>query len=160
MSTRPDQLDIRADDLTGPEVHALLEEHLLEMHATSPPESVHALDLDALRGPSIRFFSAWNGDVLLGCGALKSLGDGHAEIKSMRTSEAARGQGVGSALLLHLLSEARVLGITRVSLETGTEPYFEPARQLYLRHGFVECDPFADYVLDPNSIFLTRTLDG
>ena len=160
MSTRPDPLDIRADDLTGPEVHALLEEHLAEMYATSPPESVHALDLDALRGPSISFFSAWKGDVLLGCGALKSLGEGHAEIKSMRTSEAARGQGVGSALLLRLLDEARALGITRVSLETGTEPFFEPARQLYLRHGFTECEPFADYVLDPNSIFLTRTLAG
>lgn len=158
MRLTPDQFDIRADDLTGPAVHALLEEHLSDMYATSPPESVHALDLDALRGASICFFAAWRGDVLLGCGALKVLGDGHAEIKSMRTSEAARGRGVGSALLRHLLGEARARGITRVSLETGTEPYFEPARQLYLRHGFTECGPFGDYVLDPNSIFLTLAL--
>lgn len=160
MSLAHDQFDIRPDDLNGPEVHALLEEHLRDMYATSPPESVHALDLDALRGPTISFFAAWSGEVLLGCGALKALGDGHAEIKSMRTSEVARGQGVGSALLRHLLAAARASGITRVSLETGTEPYFEPARQLYLRHGFTECEPFGDYVLDPNSIFLTRSLTG
>ncbi|RJS47966.1 GNAT family N-acetyltransferase [Nocardioides cavernaquae] len=128
------------------------------MHATSPPESVHPLDLDGLRDAAVTFYAAWLDDVLMGCGALKELGDGHAEIKSMRTSSHARGRGVGGELLLFLLAEAGRRGIRRVSLETGVEPYFAPARRMYARHGFTECPPFGSYRVDPNSVFMTRTL--
>lgn len=149
---------IRRDDLAGPQVQALLAEHLDDMYATSPAESVHALDLAALRAPDIVFFSAWDGATLLGCGALRDLGDGHLEIKSMRSTRQARGRGTGTAILQHLLAEAVRRGATRVSLETGTEDYFEAARRLYLKHGFEECPPFGDYRVDPNSVFMTRTL--
>lgn len=151
-------VEIRPDDLSGAAVQALLTEHLEDMYATSPPESVHALDLDALRAPDIAFFSAWDGPTLLGCGALRDLGAGHLEIKSMRAARAARGRGTGRAILRHLLDEAERRGAVRVSLETGTEPYFEPARRLYARHGFVECPPFGDYGIDPNSVFMTLAL--
>ncbi|GGO91941.1 N-acetyltransferase [Nocardioides phosphati] len=149
---------IRPDDLSHAAVQALLSEHLEDMYATSPPESVHALDLDALRAPDIAFYSAWDGDTLLGCGALRDLGDGHLEIKSMRAARDQRGRGTGAAILRHLLDEAVRRGAVRVSLETGVEPYFEPARRLYQRHGFVVCAPFADYVPDPNSVFMTLSL--
>lgn len=151
-------LTIRPDDLSGDAVQELLAEHLADMHATSPPESVHALDLDGLRDAAVTFYAAWLDDVLMGCGALKELGDGHAEIKSMRTSSHARGRGVGGELLLFLLAEAGRRGIRRVSLETGVEPYFAPARRMYARHGFTECSPFGSYRVDPNSVFMTRTL--
>jgi putative acetyltransferase len=149
---------IRPDDLSHAAVQALLAEHLEDMYATSPPESVHALDLDALRAPDISFYSAWDGASLLGCGALRDLGDGHVEIKSMRAARDQRGRGTGAAILRHLLDEAVRRGAVRVSLETGVEPYFEPARRLYVRYGFVVCPPFADYVPDPNSVFMTLAL--
>lgn len=143
--------------LDRPDVLSLLGEHLADMFATSPPESVHALDVSALRDRSVEFWTARSDDgVLLGCGALKDLGGGHGEIKSMRTTAAARGRGVATALLGHLLDRARDRAMTRVSLETGTEDYFAAARRLYRRHGFAECEPFGDYVLDPHSVFLTR----
>ena len=155
-------MDLRLDDLRHPDVIALLQEHLDWMHRTSPPESVHALDMDQLRQPNIAFWSAWltgaDGDMLVGTGALKRLDAGHAELKSMRTSTRHRGRGIARQLLNHLLQEARARGFARVSLETGTQPFFEPARQLYLQNGFVECGPFADYCLDPYSFFMTRTL--
>lgn len=151
-------LVIGPDDLSRAAVQALLSEHLEDMYATSPPESVHALDLDALRAPDISFYSAWDGETLLGCGALRDLGDGHLEIKSMRAARDQRGRGTGAAILRHLLDEAVRRGGVRISLETGVEPYFEPARRLYLRHGFVECPPFGDYLPDPNSVFMTREL--
>lgn len=151
-------MEIRADDLTHPAVHALLEEHLADMHSWSPPESVHALDLEGLRRPEVSFWSAWEGGTLLGCGALKALGPDHAEIKSMRTARAHRGRGVATAMLEHLLAEARRRGYSRLSLETGAQPGFEPARRLYARYGFEVCAPFADYVLDPNSVFMTLAL--
>jgi len=164
-------LRFEIDDLTRPAVHRLLEQHLADMYATSPPESVHALDLDALRAPGITFWSVWEGEELLGCGALKTgLGDASdgvgggvgddasVELKSMRTAETARSRGVATALLTHLLAEARSAGARRVVLETGAEPYFEPARRLYQRHGFVERPPFGDYLPDPNSVFFERLL--
>lgn len=151
-----DRLEIRHDDLSGGEVQALLAEHLADMYATSPAESVHALDLDALRAPDITFYSAWDGPTLLGCGALRDLGDGHLEIKSMRAARAHRGRGTGAAILLHLLGEATRRGAVRISLETGVEDYFAPARRLYERHGFVVCEPFGGYRPDPNSVFMTR----
>ena len=149
---------IVADDRRGPEIAQLLQEHLAEMHAVSPPESTHALDIEALRRPGIMFWSAWQGQTLPGCGALQQLDVEHAEIKSMRTVSAYRGQGVASRLLVHMLDEARSLGYRRLSLETGSMAWFGPARALYQRFGFDYCEPFAGYRDDPNSVFMTRTL--
>ncbi|WP_169164179.1 GNAT family N-acetyltransferase [Cellulomonas taurus] len=149
-------LTIEVDDLTRPAVHVLLAEHLSDMRAGSPPESVHALDVDQLRHPSVTMVTAWVGTLLLGCGALKDLGDGHGELKSMRTTVAARGRGIGAAVLTHLIELADARGMRRLSLETGAEDQFAPARRLYARHGFVECAPFADYRPDPLSVFMTR----
>jgi putative acetyltransferase len=149
---------IEADDLSRPEVRRLIAEHLSDMRATSPPESIHALDLDALREPAVTFWTLWDDGSLLGCGALKELTPDHGEIKTMRTVSEARGRGIAAQLLGFLLDEARRRGYRRLSLETGTQDFFAPARRLYARHGFVECSPFANYVLDPNSAFMTRTL--
>ena len=151
--------EIRSDDLRGPQVARLLQEHLDDMHRHSPPESVHALDLDRLRAPDITFWIACEGDELLGCGALRQLDTSHGEIKSMRTANAHRGRGVGARLLEHILAEARRRGYRRLSLETGTPAAFDPARRLYARYGFVECGPFGDYVADPYSTFMTLHLD-
>lgn len=153
-------LHIRTDDLTGPEIRELLEEHLAEMRRISPPESVHALDLERLRQPGITFWTAWRGEQLVGCGALKHLEPGHGEIKSMRTALAHQGTGVGTAMLRHILAEADRRGYHRLSLETGSQPHFAPARQLYRRHGFASCAPFADYRVDPNSAYFTRVRPG
>jgi putative acetyltransferase len=146
------------DDLARPAVRALIDEHLGDMRATSPPESIHALDHDQLRAEHVTFWTAWDEDGLLGCGALKQLDAEHGEIKTMRTAPAARGRGVGAAVLGFLLAEARRRGYRRVSLETGSQDFFAPARRLYARHGFVVCEPFADYVADPNSVFMTLHL--
>jgi putative acetyltransferase len=146
------------DDLARPAVRALIDEHLGDMRATSPPESIHALDHDQLRAEHVTFWTAWDEDGLLGCGALKQLDAEHGEIKTMRTAPAARGRGVGAAVLGFLLAEARRRGYRRVSLETGSQDFFGPARRLYARHGFVVCEPFADYVADPNSVFMTLHL--
>ena len=151
-------LDIREDDLTGADVVALLEQHLDEMHSQTPPESVHALDVESLRGEGVTFWSAWSDGVLAGCGALMRLDATHAEIKSMRTADAFRGQGIASDLLRHLVSEARERGYRRLSLETGSNPPFEAARRLYERHGFRYVEPFGDYVLDPWSVFMALDL--
>ena len=150
------RMRIKLDDLSGPEIHALLEEHLRNMHALSPPESVHALDLEGLRRPEISFWTVWSDDALLGCGALKALDAHHGEIKSMRTAAAHRRNGVAQAVLQHVIAEARKRGYTRLSLETGSQAEFEPARRLYRKFGFEECPPFADYVDDPNSVFMTK----
>ena len=155
-SPQPYSLHIRADDPGNPPVADLLREHLRSMEETSPPESRHALDIDGLRQPDVTFFSIWDGAQLAGCGALKSLDNEHAEIKSMRTADAYRRRGVASALLEHLIAEALRRGYRRLSLETGSMAYFEPARRLYAAFGFVHCAPFATYVEDPNSVFMTR----
>jgi putative acetyltransferase len=152
------RLDLRLDDLHGPEVRALLEEHLANMRQISPPESVHALDLDALRRPEITFWTAWIDGDLAGCGALKELGPTHGEIKSMRTALRHRGCGVGRAILRHALDEAVRRGYGRVSLETGAQAAFEPARSLYRSFGFSPCGPFGDYTEDANSVFMTLSL--
>jgi putative acetyltransferase len=146
------------DDLTGPEIAALLRLHLGEMHQWSPPESVHALPIERLRQPDVTFWSAWHGGELVGCGALKQLDAEHGELKSMRAHPDWRGKGVGKAMLHHLLAEARARGYTRVSLETGRPEPFLPARRLYESHGFAECPPFGDYVSDDFSICMTREL--
>jgi putative acetyltransferase len=144
--------------LDDPRVVALLETHVTRARAETALGSAHALDLSGLRAPTVAFWSAWEGDAVVGVGALKRLSDDHGEIKSMHTAEAARGRGVGSAMLRHIMAAARARGMTRLSLETGSWPYFLPARALYARHGFVECGPFADYQQDPNSVFMTREL--
>ena len=151
-------MHIKVDDLSGTAVQALLREHLRSMHEHSPPESVHALDLDMLRKPEITFWTAWEGDELLGCGALKELDAGHAEIKSMRTSMSHRRKGVAKRILEHILDEARRRAYRRLSLETGSHAPFEAARSLYESFGFTYCEPFAEYVEDPYSVFMTRTL--
>lgn len=151
-------MTIRLDDLSGPEIADLLQTHLRELAAISPPESMHALDLGALRRPGITFWSAWDDGVLAGCGALRELDPHHAEIKSMRTASTHLRRGVASGILGHLIEEARRRGYRRLSLETGSMPAFEPARRLYARFGFRECGPFTGYVEDPNSVFLTREL--
>ncbi len=152
------RVEIVVDDLSGPGIVALLEEHLRDMRATSPPESVHALDLDGLRDPSVTVWTARDGAAVVGCGALKLLGPGHGEIKSMRTAATHRGRGIGTAMLRHLLAEARARGLTRLSLETGSQDFFAPARALYARHGFLPCPPFEGYTDDPNSCYFTTAL--
>ncbi|BDQ64521.1 N-acetyltransferase [Shewanella xiamenensis] len=151
-------MKIILDDLKGPEIAALLTEHLEDMRATSPPESVHALDLDGLRQPNIRFWTLWDGRNLAGCGALKWLDAEHAEIKSMRTAATYKQQGVASQILQHLINDAKAAGVQRLSLETGSMAFFLPARSLYAKFGFELCGPFADYTLDPNSLFMTKRL--
>ncbi|HVE54099.1 MAG TPA: GNAT family N-acetyltransferase [Ramlibacter sp.] len=151
-------MKIERDDLTRPEIHALLEEHLQNMRELSPPESVHALDLDRLRRPEITFWTAWDGPVLAGCGALKELDPRHGEIKSMRTPAALRRRGAGRAMLAHILEVARARGYERLSLETGSMAAFRPAQQLYESFGFTQCGPFGDYAPDPNSVFMTLRL--
>ena len=141
------------------DVLQLLGEHLADMLATSPAESVHALDSAALSGPAITFWTAREDDELLGCGALKQLQRGRGEIKSMRTALHARGRGVATLLLTHILAEARLRGYGRLYLETGSQDFFAPARRLYQRHGFRICPPFAGYADDPNSVFMTLALD-
>jgi len=150
---------IRRDDLRGPQIRALLQEHLRNMHALSPPESVHALDLEALRRSDITFWTVWHGDDLLGCGALRELDAAHGEIKSMRTAQAHRRRGAARFVLEHIVAEARARAYTRLSLETGSMAAFEPAQQLYRDFGFEYCGPFGDYPADdPNSVFMTRLL--
>jgi len=151
-------VEIRIDDLRGPEIARLLEEHLRNMRQLSPPESVHALDLERLRRPEITFWTAWQGAELLGCCALKELDARHGEVKSMRTASAHLRKGVASGLLRHLLEEAVRRSYRRLSLETGSMAAFAPARNLYTRFGFLPCGPFADYTDDPNSAYMTREL--
>jgi putative acetyltransferase len=151
-------MQIEVDDLSRPAVHALLAEHLRDMHAQSPPGSVHALDLDRLRTPDITFWTAWDNGVLLGCGALKRLDATHAEVKSMRTPAALRRRGAGRALLQHILDHARAQGYRRLSLETGSMAAFEPAHRLYESAGFMRSGPFGTYAEDPNSVFMTLVL--
>ena len=151
-------MQIRQDDLTGEEIIELLQEHLRCMARVSPPQSRHALDLEGLRKPDITFWTIWNGPDLAGCGALKELDKEHAEIKSMRTTDAYLRRGVASQVLRHIMGEARRRGYRRLSLETGAMEYFEPARKLYAGFGFAYCGPFGTYKEDPNSVFMSREL--
>ena len=151
-------MKIEVDDLSRPEIHALLNEHLQSMYELSPPESVHALDLEHLRRPGITFWSAWDGSVLLGCGALKELDPKHGEIKSMRTPNTLRRRGAGRAILAHIIAVARSRAYERLSLETGSMEAFRPAQRLYESFGFTCCGPFGEYVEDPNSVFMSLRL--
>jgi len=144
--------------LDDPRVVDLLHTHMTRARAETARGSSHALDLSGLRAPEVTFWSAWEGDAVVGVGALKRLSTDHGEVKSMHTAEAARGRGVGSAMVRHIMAAARSRGMSRLSLETGSWPYFAPARALYARHGFVECGPFGEYREDPNSVFMTLAL--
>jgi putative acetyltransferase len=149
-------LIFRLDDLRGAATRALVTQHLAEAHASTPAESVHALGIDELQRPDVTFWSAWMGDGIAGCGALKDLGAGRGEIKSMRVADPFRGRGVGRAVLEHLVAEARARGLTSLWLETGSSAQFAPARRLYEGAGFRWCAPFDAYVEDPLSVFMTR----
>jgi putative acetyltransferase len=151
-------MDIKVDDLRGSQIATLLQEHLEHMQATSPPESTHALDLSALRTPAVTFWCAWEGQTLLGCGAVKELNADAGEIKSMRTAVDHIRKGVASKILQHIIDEAKLRSYQRLLLETGSMDEFSSARKLYKKFGFVECKPFADYVEDPNSVFLQLDL--
>jgi putative acetyltransferase len=151
-------MKLEVDDLSRAAVHALLNEHLRSMYELSPPESVHALDLDRLRKPEITFWTAWDGPLLLGCGALKELDRRHGEVKSMRTAEIHRRKGAGRAILAHIVEVAKSRSYQRLSLETGSMQAFEPAQRLYESFGFTHCEPFGDYIEDPNSVFMTLRL--
>ena len=152
------QISIREDDLTGPEIAALIGKHLEHGAAHSPPESVHALDVAALRTPDVTFWTAWDGPDLLGCGALKQLDLRHGELKSMHTAARSRGRGVGARILTHIIDQARRRGYDRLSLETGSVEAFAPARALYARFGFDYCAPFNGYREDPYSVYMTLDL--
>ena len=154
-----DNLVIKVDDLSGSGIQVLLEQHLAFCRSLSPPGSVHALDIDALRDrEGLVFWSALLGERVVGCIALQELDPSHGEIKSMHTARAARGKGVGKALVVHLLAEAQARSYERLSLETGTMAGFAPARRLYEGIGFVPCAPFGSYFEDPNSVCMTKTL--
>jgi putative acetyltransferase len=151
-------MKVVVDDLSGPRIAGFLAEHVQQMRSITPLESKHALDLDALRAPGITFWSVMDGDTVVGCGAIKTLDPGHAELKSMRTTPARKRSGIASLLLAHIVTEAARMGFARLSLETGSAEYFRPARKLYAKFGFVPCEPFAGYRPDPSSTFMTRTL--
>lgn len=155
-------LRIRQDNLSDPRIEAFMNEHLADMRATSPPESVHALDMTKLRRPEISFFTGWydtpQGDELVVTGALKRLDVSRGELKSMRSRADLRGHGLGRQMLLHLMNYARSIGLQQLLLETGTGPFFEPAHGLYLSQGFVDCAPFDGYTLDPFSRYMQRVL--
>ena len=149
---------IVSGDFDNPAIRELLAFHFADLRTTAPPESCHVLPIDAMRVPELHFFAAWADDALLGFGAVKELGDGTGEIKSMRTAAAGLRKGVGQAMLDHLIGHARSLGLSRLSLETGAMDFFIPARALYAKNGFAECPPFGDYQPDPNSVFMTRAI--
>lgn len=146
------------DDLTGPEIRALLNEHFAGMLANSPEDSCHFLDFEGLKGPGVTFWSVWNDGGLMGCGALKEIEPAHGEVKSMRTHAEQLRKGAAAAMLEHIIATAKARGYQRLSLETGSGPAFDPAHRLYLRYGFDYCSPFGDYKEDPFSRFMTRAL--
>lgn len=158
MAADAPALLFRRDDLTGEATRALVRRHLRGMHEHSPPESVHALDVDALRRPDVAFWSAWAGEELVAVGALRRLDAERGELKSMRVADAWLGRGVGRALLRHLVAQARAEGLRSVWLETGSGPAFVAAQRLYASEGFAPCGPFGDYRADPFSRFMTRGL--
>jgi putative acetyltransferase len=155
-------MHITPDDLSGPEIRALLETHFAGMLASSPKDSCHFLDFEGLKAPGVQFWSIWDDSAetlsLAGCGALRALDATHGEIKSMRTHDNHLRMGAGAQMLAHIIGQARAMGMTRLSLETGSTVEFEPALALYRRFGFAKCPPFGDYILDPFSVYMTRNI--
>jgi putative acetyltransferase len=158
MTTTAPAFRIIEDDLTGHEIRALLEEHFAGMLANSPKDSCHFLDFEGLKGPGVTFWSVWNDETLMGCGALKEIDPSHGEVKSMRTHADQLRKGAAAAMLEHIIATAEARGYQRLSLETGSGPAFDAAHGLYLRHGFTYSAPFADYKEDPFSRFMTLEL--
>lgn len=152
------ELVFRVDDLSGDATRALVAHHLRGMHASTPEESVFALDVDGLRDPAVTFWSGWLGEDLVVIGALKALDARNGELKSMRVADGHLGTGAGRAILRHIVAEAAARGMTTLWLETGSPDDFLPARRLYASEGFVECGPFGDYPENPFSVFMTRSL--
>ncbi len=156
-------LELRRGDFADPQIIELLRVHFQTMRSTGPAESCHVMDIAELQRPDLEFWAAWDGDTLLGVGGMlqfSSTNGLEGEIKSMHTTASARGRGIGAAMLLHLIERAKQTGIRRLSLETGAGPFFHPAHALYRRHGFVTCPPFGSYQYDPNSVFMTKSLDA
>ena len=153
-------MHLRIDDLNGPEIAKLLNEHMNDMKLVSPPESNHALILDELRKPEITFWTAWSADQLAGCGALLELNNKHGEVKSMRTAPNFRRKGIGAMVLQNIIAVAKNRNYERLSLETGSMEYFKPARELYTSFGFHLCEPFATYIEDSNSVFMSMDLEN
>lgn len=151
-------MHIQIDDLTGEEIKTLLNTHLATMAEHSPPESCHALDLEGLRSAEVTFWTVWEDEELFGCGALKEIGSNQGEVKSMHTPAKFRGKGVAALLLAKIIDTAKERNLSRISLETGSMEAFAPAKALYHRFGFVECLPFGDYKVDPNSIYMCLDL--
>lgn len=152
------RMKITDGGLDDPRVQTLLVHHGHTARAETAPRSAHALDLNGLKSPDIHFWSAWDGDCVVAVGALKRLSESHGEIKSMHTEQSHRRKGIGSAVLEHIIERARQMGLSRLSLETGSWAYFKAAREFYRRHGFVECPPFGRYIPDANSVFMTLEL--
>ncbi|MFK8042376.1 GNAT family N-acetyltransferase [Congregibacter sp.] len=152
-------MNIKIDDLSDPRIAEFLEEHMRDMLSVSPPESTHALNLNELKDVAVTFWSVWQEQSLVGCAALKRLDANHGEVKSMRVSNEFRGQGVARKMLAHLISHAEEEGFSRLSLETGSMAFFDPARRLYESFGFSYCDPFGEYKIDPNSVFMSLELE-
>ena len=151
-------MEIRSGGLDDPQVVALLRYHFDKCHEVTPPGSAHVFDLSRLKAADVDFFAAWEGDTLLGVGAVKYFAEGYGEVKSMHTSQAARRRGIGGLILRHIIDAAKAKGIGRLNLETGSFGYFAPAVALYTSYGFTECPPFGYYRPDPNSVFLTRDI--
>jgi putative acetyltransferase len=158
MAERISATRIIEGDFADPRVIELLRMHVTTARSQTAPGSAHALDLAQLQSPNISFWTIWEGQTLIGLGALKRLSTDHGEVKSMHTAQGTRRRGAGSAMLRHIIQTARERGMSRLSLETGAAEYFAAARTFYKSHGFVECPPFADYVLDPNSVFMSLDL--
>lgn len=153
-------MDIKVDNLTSKQIAEFLQQHVDDMKATSPPESQHALDIEGLRSAQITFWTVYDDDLLIGCGALKEISPLYGEVKSMRVRSSKRGTGIGSVLMDHIIQIAKARNYTTLKLETGSMAFFEPARRLYLKHGFVYCDPFENYKKDPNSVFMELNLNA
>lgn len=153
-------MEIKPGNLLHPEVRQLLNEHLKNMYEITPAKSVHALDVERLKAPEITFWTVWENNILLGCGALKEIDKRHGEIKSMRTPLAHRRKGAGKIILTHIINVAKERSYERLSLETGNFDAFLPARKLYESFGFTYCGPFGDYKADPNSVFMTLSLNS
>ena len=142
------------------EVHELLTKHFIELRSVSPEDSCHVLDIAGLKDPSIKFWSLWDGNNLMGSGALKFLDKGHGEFKSIRVSDKFRGKGNGSKVINHLINEAKKLNIKRLSLETGAGDFFLAARKLFLKCGFETCEPFSNYKDNINSVYMTMQINN
>ena len=146
-------------NFNNPKVNELLTKHFIELRSVSPAGSTHVLDITGLKDQSIKFWSLWDNDELIGCGALKFLDKIHGEFKSIRVVDKFRKKGAGEKIFNHLIEEAKKLGIKKLSIETGSGKFFEPARKLFINFGFQPCLPFAHYKEDPNSCFYTKNLN-